>query len=54
MIYDRDTDTLITESETKDKISAKLDNNIRKGGSSYYIKRAVDTIIEDTGFKIFR
>lgn len=51
MIYDRDTDTLITESETKDKISAKLDNNIRKGGSSYYVKRAVDTIIEDTGFK---
>ena len=51
MIYDKDTDSLMSESETKDKISAKLENNIRKGGSSYYIKRAVDTILEDTGFK---
>ena len=51
MIYDKDTDSLISESDTATKIKTKLENNIRKGGSAYYIKRALDTIIEDTGYK---
>lgn len=49
-IYDFDTDALITEKETKDKITQKLSNAVKKGGGNWNIKKATDTLIKDSKF----
>ena len=50
-IYDIDTDSMITEAATKEKIATKLSTAVKKGGGNWNVKRATDLLIKDSKFK---
>lgn len=50
-VYDIDTDSMITEAATKEKIANKLSTAVKKGGGNWNVKRATDLLIKDSKFK---